>query len=139
LNSITGFLKRVLTPRSSRHWHIQFTQHLLTGAIATAAHYVVMWLALSAQLSPAVATSVGFIVGAATRFLFSYYHVFEPGKGAAATVPHFILALGLQMLVNAGLLTVFLSMSLPVWPSQVLTTVLLTIFNFLIQKYWVFK
>lgn len=139
MSGITDFVKRVLTPRSSERWHIQFSQHLLTGAMATVAHYVVMWLALSIQLHPALATSFGFIVGATTRFLFSYYHVFEPAKNATATVPHFVLALGLQMIVNAGLLTLFLSMSLPVWPSQILTTALLTIFNFLIHKYWVFK
>jgi len=123
----------------SNDWKIQFLQHLLTGAVATAAHYIVMWVALSVQLLPALATTIGFVAGATTRFLFSYFHIFEPEKDVKSAVPHFILALALQMVVNTGLLMLFLSVSLPVWPAQVLTTGMLTAFNFMAYKFWVFK
>ncbi len=135
-----GFiLRRVVARRASDDWQVQFFQHLVTGAVATAAHYTVMWLALSAQLLPALATTIGFVVGATTRFLFCYFHIFEPERDVAKALPHFLLALTLQMLINAGLLALFLSVDLPVWPSQVLVTGILTVFNFMAYKFWVFK
>jgi len=134
-----GDLTRFFRRRAGNGWQIQFFQHLITGAVATAAHYIVMWLALSIQLLPALATTIGFTVGATTRFLFSYFHIFEPERDVVKALPHFVLALILQMLVNAGLLTLFLSINLPVWPAQLLTTAMLTVFNFLAYKFWVFK
>jgi len=125
--------------QTSNNWKIQFLQHLLTGAIATAAHYIVMWVALSVELFPAVATTIGFVVGATTRFIFSYFHIFEPEKDVKSAVPHFLMALALQMVINAGLLMVLLSVNIPVWPAQVLTTGMLTVFNFMAYKFWVFK
>jgi len=125
--------------QKSNDWRIQFLQHLLTGAVATTAHYIVMWMALSVQLLPALATTIGFVAGATTRFLFSYFHIFEPEKDVKSALPHFVLALALQMVVNTGLLMLFLSVSLPVWPAQVLTTGMLTAFNFMAYKFWVFK
>jgi len=131
--------KRVFTPGGGTDWHIQFLQHLVTGAAATAAHYAVMWLCLTVYLPPALATSIGFVAGATTRFLFSYFHIFIPARAVANALPHFLLALSLQMALNAALLTLFLSAGLPVWPAQLLTTGLLTVFNFLCYKFWVFK
>jgi hypothetical protein len=98
-----------------------------------------MWLAISAQLLPVMATTIGFVVGATTRFLFSYFHIFEPERNVLIAMPHFILALTLQMVINAGLLTLLISANLPVWPSQILTTGMLTVFNFMAYKFWVFK
>ena len=138
-SNLTRFFGRMVISGSSKDWRIQFFQHLLTGAIATATHYIVMWLALSVQLLPALATTIGFIAGATTRFLFSYFHVFEPGKDVANALPHFVLALAVQMAINAGLLSLLLSTNLPVWPSQVLTTGILTVIIFMAHKYCVFK
>lgn len=139
MSELIRFLQRIIKPGGSDHWQIQFIQHLLTGAIATAAHYVVMWFMLSLQLWPIVATTIGFVVGAATRFFFSYFHIFEPERDVSGALPHFALALLLQMVLNAGLLSLLLAFSTSVWPAQIATTILLTVFNFLVYKFWVFK
>jgi putative flippase GtrA len=139
MNRIGRVFSAVTASRSNGGWIIQLMQHLATGVVAMTAHYVVMWLALAIQLTPVLATTAGFIVGATTKFFFSYFHIFEPERGVANAIPHYILALALQMAVNAGLLTALLSIDLPVWPAQLLTTVLLAGFNFLAYKFWVFK
>ena len=139
MNHLSRLIRDVLSSRSDGGWHIQFIQHLVTGVIAMAAHYFVMWLALSIQFVPVLATTCGFVVGAATRFFFSYFHIFEPEKDVARTLPHFVLALALQMLANAALLALLLSINLPVWPAQLLTTAMLAGINFLAYKFWVFK
>ena len=139
MNALSQLVRSVVTPRSSSDWKIQLLQHLVTGAIATIAHYLVMWFALHLQLWPVLATTIGFLVGATTRFLFSYFHIFEPERNVAGALPHFVLALGLQMALNAALLAILLEMTTLVWPAQLITTALLTTFNFLAYKYWVFK
>ncbi len=139
MNALLRVFRGVMTSRGDAGWKIQFLQHLATGAIAMAAHYLVMWLALSIQLPPVLATTLGFIVGAITKFFFSYFHIFKPEREVVNAVPHFVLALGLQMVINAGLLALFLSVNLPVWPAQLITTAMLAGFNFLLYKFWVFK
>lgn len=139
MNDLAVLIRQIVTPRGDNGWKIQFIQHLITGAIATAAHYLVMWIALNAQLLPAVATTIGFSAGATTRFLFSYFHIFEPERNVSGTLPHFVLALMLQMVLNAVLLVLILKVIDLVWPAQFATTVLLTVFNFLVYKFWVFK
>jgi len=139
MDGLTRVIRGVMTSRSSEGWVIQFIQHLATGVIAMATHYVVMWLALSAQFQPVLATTFGFVVGAITKFVFSYFHIFDPEKDVVTAVPHYVLALALQMALNAGLLSLFLAMDLPVWPAQLLTTGLLAGFNFVVYKFWVFK
>ena len=139
MNDITQFFKGVITSRSGAGWKTQFLQHLITGVMAMAGHYLVMWLALSIGFTPVLATTCGFLVGATTRIFFSYFHIFEPERDVVNAVPHFLMALGLQMVINAGLLALFLSLGLPVWPAQILTTGLLAGFNFLVYKFWVFK
>jgi len=139
MRDLTSLIKIIVTPRGENSWKIQFVQHLFSGAIATVAHYVVMWVALSLQLWPVLATTIGFSAGATTRFLFSYFHIFEPERNITATLPHFIMALLLQMTLNAGLLALFLIFTDMVWWAQIATTLLLTVFNFLVYKFWVFK
>jgi len=136
---LSRIFREVITSRSAAGWKIQFLQHLATGVMAMAAHYGVMWVALSFHVFPVLATTLGFIVGGTTKFVFSYFHIFEPEKNVANAVPHFVMALALQMVINAGLLALFLSINLPVWPAQILTTGLLAGFNFVVYKFWVFK
>jgi putative flippase GtrA len=139
MSDLRGFLKQVITPGGSGSWKVQFFQHLVTGVVATAAHYIVMWFALNLQLWPVVATTIGFTAGATTRFFFSYFHIFEPERDVIKALPHFVLALSLQMVLNAALLALFLTMTTLVWSAQILTTGLLVVFNFLVYKFWVFK
>ena len=139
MSDLAGFFRQLVTPGGNSSWKVQFFQHLITGVIATAAHYVVMWFALSLQAWPVLATSIGFTAGAATRFFFSYFHIFEPERDIIKALPHFLLALALQLVLNAALLAFFLALGVPVWPAQVLTTGSTVISNFLVYKYWVFK
>lgn len=139
MNGLAQFYRRIIAPGSGAGWKTQFFLHLVTGAAATAAHYIVMWFALSAQLWPTLATTIGFSVGATMRFLFSYFHIFEPERYISKALPYFVLVLTLQMALNAALLTLLLIVTKLVWPAQILTTIMLTVFTFLAYKFWVFK
>ena len=120
-------------------WLRGFTLHVLTGFLAVGAHYAVMWLLVGSGIAAVPASSMGFVFGAATRFLLSYTKVFSPSDGIPVTLVRFIGALGLQFLANMVFLGGALRLGLDVWSAQVGTTVLLTFANYLVYRLWVFR
>jgi putative flippase GtrA len=113
--------------------------HVLTGFLAVAAHYALMWLLLRAGLNAVPASSIGFLAGAATRFALSYVKIFAPSMGMPTALFRFAAALGLQLLANMLLLASMLQGGMSVWGSQVSATVLLTFVNYLVYRLWVFR
>ncbi len=51
----------------------------------------------------------------------------------------FSVSLLLQFVANAVLFSFLASLSVPVWPAQLTTTIALTAGNYLVYRYWVFK
>ncbi len=119
-------------------WLTGFMLHLITGGMATAAHYGVMWLSLQAGLTSLVATSIGFIFGAVTRFFLSYFHVFSSEVAIPMAMGRFIVALLVQLACN-GLLLNEIHKFIPIWEAQVVTTISLTVFTYIAHRVWVFR
>jgi len=126
-------------PQQAPGWLLGFVLHVLTGFLAVAAHYALMWLLLRAGLSAVPASSIGFLAGAASRFTLSYVKIFAPSKGVPVTLFRFVAALGLQLLGNMVLLAELLRFDLSVWNSQIAVTVLMTFLNYLVYRLWVFR
>ncbi len=119
-------------------WMTGFILHIITGVMATAAHYAVMWLLLQAGLASLYATSIGFIFGAVTRFFLSYFHVFSSEAAIPTAMGRFIFALLVQMACNGMLLTQ-INKFVPIWEAQIVTTITLTIFTYITHRLWVFR
>ncbi|HFD11571.1 MAG TPA: hypothetical protein ENJ32_03745 [Crenotrichaceae bacterium] len=119
-------------------WLTGFALHLITGVLAVAAHYSVMWVLLQANITSLIATSIGFLFGAVTRFLLSYFHIFSPTAAIPKAMGRFIFALSLQMGLNTVLVAGFLNF-VPVWYAQVSATLILTVFNYIVYRIWVFR
>jgi len=127
---------------SVKYWIAEcrrFTLHILTGFLTVAAHYALMGVLLHFGSAALLATTIGFAGGALTRFLLSYFHVFEPTKGATVAVGRFLVALAAQALANGALFSAFLASGLSTWPAQIATTVLLTFANYAVYRLWVFR
>ncbi len=112
--------------------------HLVTGVMATAAHYGVMWLLLRTGLVSLYATSIGFVFGAVARFFLSYFHVFSSEAAIPMAMGKFIFALSVQLACNGLLLTQF-HKYVSIWEAQVITTIILTIFTYIAHRLWVFR
>ncbi len=125
--------------RQRSHVLTGFILHCLSGVIAVAVHYGIMFAALQLGLAPLTSTSLGFAGGALTRFLMAYYHIFTPSDAMHIAAVKFALVLGLQFLANGALFAALTGAGLPVWPAQVLATGLLTVGNYLAYRYWVFR
>jgi len=113
--------------------------HVVTGFAAVAAHYALMYALMRVGVMPIPASAIGFVAGALTRFVLSYAHVFSPTQSVHAAGARFVVAIALQLAANTGLLAGLTHAGLAVWPAQVLTTVLLTVVNYLVYRWWVFR
>jgi putative flippase GtrA len=121
------------------HWIHSFSLHVLTGVVAVAAHYAVMYGLLKAGVPGVPASGAGFLVGAMARFSLSYSRVFLPTRGVKVASARFVIVIALQLAANSALLAGLIELSVPLWPAQVLTTVLLTVGNYLAYRHWVFR
>jgi putative flippase GtrA len=122
-----------------RSWIRGFVLHVITGFVAVAAHYSLMWLVLQSSAAPVAASSIGFLAGALVRFRLSYTRVFAPTIGVSSALIRFVAALGMQMAANALLLALLIGLGIDVWLAQVAVTVLLTVANYLVYRLWVFR
>ena len=116
-----------------------FAFHCATGLLAVAAHYAVMWLLLRFGVNAVAASAVGFLCGAAVRFLFAHFAVFAPAQRVRATLAKFGMLLLVQLGSNSLLLTALVAMDVPVWWAQVAVTIFLTFINYAVYRLWVFK
>lgn len=121
------------------HWLHSFSLHVLTGFAAVGAHYALMYGVLRAGLAPVPASAIGFLAGALVRFVFSYAHIFAPTRGVHAAGTRFVVAIAAQLAANSALLAAFTQSGVAVWPAQVLTTMLLTVANYVVYRWWVFR
>lgn len=121
------------------HWIHSFSLHVVTGFAAVAAHYALMYALLRAGLPPVPASAVGFLAGALTRFVLSYAHIFSPTRGVHVAGVRFVVAIAAQLAANSASLAGLTHAGLGVWPAQVLTTLLLTVVNYLVYRWWVFR
>lgn len=120
-------------------WVRSFFLHVVTGFVAVAGHYGVMWVLLSFGTHALVASTGGFVVGAAIRYVLSYFHVFSPSDGIPATFARFLVSLAIQLIGNLVILDTLLQIWPHVWLAQATTTVLMTIVNYLMYRLWVFR
>lgn len=120
-------------------WVVRFALHVATGFLAVAAHYSLMAVLLHLGTQPVVASGLGFIAGAVTRFLTAYFKVYAPSGTMRAAMPKFLLALGAQFVLNLLILAGMIAWGMSVWWAQVATTVLLTFGNYLVYRLWVFR
>jgi len=120
-------------------WLHSFSLHVITGFAAVAIHYAIMYAFLRGGLAPVVSSAIGFVGGALTRFILSYARIFTPTAGVHAAGGRFVVAIAAQLAMNAALLTALTSAGLAVWPAQVATTLALTLINYLVYRWWVFR
>jgi putative flippase GtrA len=136
---IRKLLRRPAPGGGILHWIHSFSLHVLTGVVAVAAHYTVMYGLLKAGVPGVPASGGGFLVGAMARFSLSYWRVFLPTRGVKVASARFVIVIALQLAANSALLAGLIELSVPLWPAQVLTTVLLTVGNYLAYRHWVFR
>ena len=136
---VRKLFRRPVSDGSLLHWLHTFVLHVMTGVLAVAAHYASMYALVRTGMAGVPASSLGFVVGALTRFALSYWHVFLPTRGVRVASMRFVVAITLQLFANSALLALLIQFGVTLWPAQVATTITLTIFNYLAYRLWVFR
>lgn len=112
---------------------------LAVGGASTALHYAVLVAAVEGFGWPAVlATAAGFLAGAVLNYQLNRRLSFGSRRGHREALPRFIAMVALGTLLNSLLLQAALIAGLHYLPGQVLATLLVLFFNYLVLRHWVF-
>lgn len=119
---------------------VQIFRYVISGGLATVIHWLLMWLLVIAEVLPLIATAVGMLAGAVANYLLQRNITFSTSKSHRDVIPVYSMVVMLGWLGNLGIFWFFyhlLDWSMPI--SQLLTTLIVLIFNFLLSKFYVFK
>jgi len=118
----------------------QFTAFIGVGAIATAAHYAILLLLVEGfDVGPVIASSVGAFFGAVVSYILNRDMTFQSDLPHKTAAPKFFVVAGLAFTANLLLMAFFtlqVGLSYPI--AQVITTGLIIIITFGLNKYWSF-
>jgi len=113
---------------------------LLSGGSATLLHYSVMALLIFLGIEAAYATAVGALCGAVFNYVLQYHYTFKSSKSHLETIGVYGVTVLVGLLSNEVIFIFFyhyLEQSIII--SQLLTTAIVTVQNYLLYKYFVFK
>ena len=118
-----------------------FLMYLVSGVASVATHYSFTVLAVEMfGWRALVATSVGFVVGAVTKYFMNYFLAFRSEESHLSAVPRFAVMLGGLFTANAAIFwALHEHAGLHYMVAQVLTTCLLVPAGYVINRLWVFR
>ena len=121
--------------------HHQFLRFAAVGLSGTAVQYAVLWTGVSIFAAPAaLASAIGYALGAFVNYLLNYFFTFESGKSHAKTAPRYFAVLGIGWSINTGLMTLLVHhWGWNYWFAQILTTGIGLFWNFSGSRWWAFK
>ena len=111
------------------------------GIIGTAGHYLTLVLLVEmARLDPAVATTVGFIVGACINYILNYHITFRSNKRHAEALSKFLLIALVGAILNYSIMYIGINFSsVHYLIIQVIATGCVLLWNFALNKLWTFN
>ncbi len=113
---------------------------LLSGGSATLLHYSVMALLIFLGIEAAHATAVGAVCGAVFNYVLQYHYTFKSNKSHLEAIGVYGVTVLVGLLSNEVIFIFFYHyLEQNVIMSQLLATAIVTIQNYLLYKYFVFK
>ncbi|WP_338769580.1 GtrA family protein [Massilia sp. METH4] len=115
---------------------------LCVGGASTAAHYphyLAMLALMRAGLVPGTASGIGFALAALLNYLLNEQLTFHGNEARRVTAPRFALVAATRLLLNHLLLTALMRAGMPAVPAQLLTTLGVIVWNYMIHGAWTFR
>lgn len=118
---------------------LKFTSFAVVGAIGTLLHYLVLYFLVETQgFNPVLASGCGAMVGLLTNYVLNYRITFNSQQSHLQTLPKFaiiaLIGLGLNLAIMAQL-----TQQIYYLYAQIITTLLVLIWNFLANHFWTFN
>jgi putative flippase GtrA len=128
-------MKRFLKRESAR-----LAGYVASGLASTGAHYAIMVALVHwAGWWEVAASSAGFLAGAGVKYPLNYWVVFRSGASHVRALPRFAIGLAAGFALNGLLLAALLAtLDVHYLVSQVLTTAVVTLVNYLLARNWIF-
>lgn len=119
----------------------QFLLFACVGAGGTLAHYAVLIAVVEAGgLSPLAGAAGGFIVGGLVNYGLNRSVVFRSDRAHAEALPRFFIIAGTGLLWTLLLMAVMTDgLGIPYLAAQVLTTGILLVWHYLLNRIWTFR
>lgn len=119
----------------------QFINFIGAGAIATALHYSVLLILVEIfGFNVVLSSGIGALVGGITSYILNRRFTFHSNLPHSKTLPKFFVVAGFAVLLNIALMQLFtVTFSTPYLFAQILTTGLLIVVTFGLNKLWSFK
>lgn len=133
---------RAASRRERRPGHRRsFVLYVVSGVASVATHYAFTIAAVElVAWRPLFATSVGFLVGAVTKYLMNYFLAFESEEPHAAAIPRFGVMILSLFAANAAIFwALHEEAGLHYMVAQVITTGFLVPVGYLVNRAWVFR
>jgi putative flippase GtrA len=118
----------------------QFSVFSMMGALGTACHYLVLVGCVQlANLGPTTAATIGYCTGAVVNYVLNRRVTFRSTRAHAVAGPRYVTIVLLGLAVNTAVMAVLTTrFGLHYLFSQVLSTGLVLMMNFVVSKFWVF-
>lgn len=118
----------------------QFARFAAGGLLGTACHYATLVILVELAGVPAVpATLAGYVLGALTNYLIARRFVFATTRPHRAALPRFMVVAASGAAINTVIVALLIATGLHYLPSQLVATLIVLGWNFLVNKYWTFS
>ena len=120
----------------------QFLRFALVGLFGTAAHYgLLIGLVELAGASPVLGSTLGALAGAIVNYILSWHFVFNARRTHSGAFPRFLMTAAVSAGLNGALMALLVNVMglFSYIPAQVLVTIILSVLNFLVSRYWTFQ
>lgn len=114
---------------------------LLSGALATATQYGILWAGTSlAQLSAAVASGFGYLAGSVVAYIANYFYTFSSNRSHATAIGRFYLMVAVGWLITTLMMWALVDHAgWNKWFGQILATGTCLAWNYAASRTWVFS
>jgi putative flippase GtrA len=118
----------------------QFILFTAIGAVGTAGHYATLIMLVELiHLDPTFSSFLGAIVGAVINYLLNYKYTFRSSKPHHIAASKFMLIAAIGAGINTLLMYTFIHIAgIYYLLALIITTLLVLIWNFLLNKMWTF-
>jgi len=119
----------------------QFLKFAGVGAIGTSGHYLTLIILVQAVgISPVIASTGGFVVGALINYVLNYVYTFASDKGHAEAIVKFFAVAALGAGLNATIMYIGANIvHIHYLLAQIAATGIVVFITFLLNRLWTFS
>ncbi|WP_332875978.1 GtrA family protein [Massilia sp. S19_KUP03_FR1] len=117
-----------------------FLTFVFVGGFATGLHYaIILFTVYALGWSLVYGSTLGFSLSAVVNYLLNVKLTFRSTQSHKNTAPRFFLVAGSGLVLNYGILSILLSLDAHAVIAQILTTIGVLIWNYIVSGLWTFR